>query len=190
MTVARESEIEAETGEILVSAEETERPCETQTQLIPVKRQALYLLEHLREIDRRHTGLSRDLAQRPAPPEFGRQDELRAVDEFLPTETPARGVRGALAERATHERQHKDFRFQRFGALGLQAVADKRDHGLGARVDPQPLAAKRHSGPAAELKGWHELAQPRLSDRERQAISLTPLVSMSAFLTRIHPYEC
>ena len=37
MTVARESEIEAETGEILAAAEEMERPRKAQTQLIPVQ---------------------------------------------------------------------------------------------------------------------------------------------------------
>ena len=51
MTVARESEIEAEAGQILVAAEQMQRPRESQTQLIPVERQAFNVLEHLRQID-------------------------------------------------------------------------------------------------------------------------------------------
>jgi len=52
MTVARESEVEAETGEILAATKEMKRPRETQTQLIPVERESFCLLKHLREIDR------------------------------------------------------------------------------------------------------------------------------------------
>ena len=169
MTVARKSEIEAETGEILAAAEEMERPRKAQTELIAVQGQTFHLLEHLGEINGRHADLSRNVTERPTPPELRRQDELRAVDELLPPEAPARSVRGALAERAAYQRQHQGFRLQSFGAPGLEAVADERDQGLGARVDPQPLAAERERGPVADLERRRELAQPSLPDREREA---------------------
>lgn len=48
-------------------------------------------------------------------------------------------------------------------------MADPRDQVLRARVDPQPLTAERQDGPVAKPNRRRELAQPRLSDRERQA---------------------
>ena len=52
VAVAGEAEVESERGEVVVLREQVQRPRETQPEMIAIERQALDLLEHLREIHR------------------------------------------------------------------------------------------------------------------------------------------
>lgn len=65
MTVTGKAEIEAQGSKIVVLREKIERTSKAQTQLVAIQRQALDLLEDLREINRRAADFGGDFSEGP-----------------------------------------------------------------------------------------------------------------------------
>src|SRR5262249_46342654 len=67
MTVTGETEIQAQSRQIIVLTNQIERSGEPQPPLAAIQRHAFDPLERLREINRRSANLGGDLVQHPAP---------------------------------------------------------------------------------------------------------------------------
>lgn len=144
MTVARETEVQAERREVIVSRQEVESAGEPQAQLVSVQRHTFNLLEYLGEVHGGDADFGRDLGQSPAPTQVRCQDELGPVDELLPSRCSTRRVRGALTQCTSYESKHQGLRFQGLGdGPALQPMSQQCDQRLSTRIDTKALPAER-----------------------------------------------
>ena len=94
MAMARESEIETQSRQVVILCDEIERPSEPQAEMIPIKRHTFHLLEHLREIYTRVANGGGEISERPASRQVSGKHQLGAIDK------PAPGVGGAGRRRS------------------------------------------------------------------------------------------
>lgn len=66
MTMAGKTQIHAQVGEIVISIEKVESPCQSQAQLIAIQRHTFHLLEYLSQVYGRNPHFLRDLGKCPA----------------------------------------------------------------------------------------------------------------------------
>jgi hypothetical protein len=83
MTVAGETEIQAQGRQVIVLTNQIERPGEPQPQLVTIQRHAFDPLEDLRKIDRRSANLCGNFVERPAPREITCKCQFYAIDQEL-----------------------------------------------------------------------------------------------------------
>lgn len=125
MTVAGETEFQAQSGKIAVVREKIESTREPQAQLVAIQRQTFDLLENLREIDRRAANFGSDFGKSPAAAQIAGEHQLNAVDEALTAETCAGGVGRTWAEGALQECQREALGLERLGYAVPQAVTEQ-----------------------------------------------------------------
>src|SRR5581483_5760756 len=160
VTVARETELQAQCREIVVLVDQIERPRESEAQLIAVEWYPFDLLEHLRQIHRRSTAdFSRDVSQCPTPPRRTREHELRPVGKALVMDARSRRTRRPRTDRSPHERQRETLGLQGFGEALAKAVPQQHDQCLCPRIDAQPLRPKREHPAADEEASRLQLPQ-------------------------------
>src|SRR5262249_19070196 len=121
-----------------------------------------------REIDGRTTYLGGDLGQGPSPRQIARQYELDPVRQPLPSNTGARRVRGAWAQRPLHQGQGQALRLQSLRDVVTKAVSQQRRERLVPRVNREALQRKRQLPVLSQESGWRQLKQLRFMDRQRQ----------------------
>lgn len=136
VAVTGEAKIESESGQVVVPCQKIQCARQSESQLVPIKRHSLDLLENLSEIHGRNPQLAGNLSQSPAPREVARQDEFGPICQFLTANRCTRRMRGARPKSAAHQSQCQDLSFKGFRELLVQAMPQKRHKGLGARVDP------------------------------------------------------
>lgn len=112
LTMAGESKIQRQTGEIVRLVKSMQRQAQTQLSLISVQRHAFAATEGLRQMHRRSTDVARYLAQRPATLRLTVQGLFGAIYQST------RGGRTALSTARptrdlTHDTQRQLLRKQR-----------------------------------------------------------------------------
>ena len=140
MAVAGEAQVEARAVRSSYSAEQVERARQAQAQVVAIQRQALHLLEHLREIHRRAADFGGDLGQRPAPRQIARRappwrDRPAAA---VPTLAPGACVVRGPSARCTSV----SARLSASSGSAMpfvQAVPQQHHQRLRARIDAQAL---------------------------------------------------
>jgi hypothetical protein len=83
VAVAGKPEIQTETCQVIIFAEEIERPGQAQAQLIAIKRKSFHLLENLCEINRRPMYFRGYFPQSPAPRQITSENKLDPVHQAL-----------------------------------------------------------------------------------------------------------
>ena len=169
VTVTGEAEVEAERRQIVILGNQVEGSCKTHPKLIAIEGQALYLLEHLRKIDRRPVNLGGNLGQSPAPRQITGQCQLDAVDQAAPSEGGSRHARGTRAESAMRQRQCKTFCFQGFRDPAAETVPEHGHQRLCSPVDSRPLLAKCKNRYGAQKLARSEFSKQRLLNDESEA---------------------
>ena len=102
MTVAGETQLKGERGQIVALGQQIQRTRESQTQLIPIERHAFHLLEQLREIHCRHAHFGSNVRKGPTSREVARERQLRgSTSRWRPALAPGWcAVRRPSARRA------------------------------------------------------------------------------------------
>ncbi len=168
VAMAGEAEIERQSRQIVVACKEMQCARQPEAQLVVIERQSFYLLENLREINRRNAQFAGDLSQSPAPHEIARQHELGSIYQFLATNRRARRMRAARPESSSHQSQCQNLSFQGFCNVLVQAVAQERHEGLRTGVDAQTPPTECSSGTWTQNVGRRQLVQLGFLDNQRQ----------------------
>src|SRR5215831_709820 len=111
VAVAGESEVQAESSEVLILRQKIQRLGQAQPQLVPVQRQPLHLLKDLCQVNRRSPDFRGDFSQRPSPREIARQNKLDSIHKLLPSNTGACGVGRTRSHSSLYKGQRQALRF-------------------------------------------------------------------------------
>src|SRR5262245_24746071 len=123
MTVAVETEVQAQGREIVILRKQCERPRESEPQLVAIERHPLDLLKHLREV---HGGMAHfgcNLRQCPASRGIAGEHELGPVREPLSPDTCARSMRRARPQGASGKCQCEALSVERLAGPVSQTMS-------------------------------------------------------------------
>src|ERR1700722_9697095 len=81
--MTRKPEVEGERGEVVILTEQIERSCQSQLQLIAIKRYSFDALENLCQVYRRDPDLGGDIGQSPPATQIRRHHQLCVIHSFL-----------------------------------------------------------------------------------------------------------
>src|SRR3981081_3509246 len=106
------AQIDSQSRQVAVAGDQVQSTREAQSQVIAVKRNALDLLEYLRQVYRGTADFLGNIRQRPATRQTAGQDEFDAVPQPPPPMRRSKFVRGARTQATTHQSQRQALSFQ------------------------------------------------------------------------------
>src|ERR1700722_20871856 len=99
--MTRKRQVEGERSPVVLITEQKERTCQSQLQLIAIKRYSFDALEYLRQVNRRDPNLGSDIGQSPPASQIRRHHKLCVIHQFLTPHTTYCANRSAPAQNVT-----------------------------------------------------------------------------------------
>jgi hypothetical protein len=166
MAVAGESQIRRQSGQIIVTPDQVQSSRQAQAQMISIKRDALDLLKHLRQVYRRAANFTGDFRERPTPGEIAGQQHLDTIGQPPATVSRAALVRCSGSQASADQGKRQIFRFQRLNRPIVEAMPQKSDQCLCARIDALMLMKKSRIGAVTEDAAGRQFAQNGIREAE------------------------
>src|ERR1700733_15140983 len=99
--MTRKPQVEGQPSQVVILTDQIERTCQSQLQLIAIKRYSFDALEYLCQVHRRDPNLGGDIGQSPPASQIRRHHKLCVIHQFLTPLTTYCANRSAPAQNVT-----------------------------------------------------------------------------------------